>query len=129
LLQLHSVTPEDVEEWLLNLRNRFSEATANRALTVLKIMLKEAKRRGLITRNPAESVEKPVDSPREKGILTLVEFRRLFDISQFQMLWDGRSWTSIFTGDDRVWLRLLWIDNVQVKPTCLRVVLQIALVP
>ena len=88
-LQLRFITPEDVEEWLLTLRNRFSEATANRSLTVLKIMLKEAKRQGLTTWDPAESVEKLLEHSREKGILTLAEFRQLFEISQFQLLWDG----------------------------------------
>jgi len=83
-----SITATDIENWVVALKNRYSAVTANRALTVLKIMLKEAKRRRLIRDNPGVDVEKLPEGSREKGILTLVEFRRLFDPENFYTLWD-----------------------------------------
>jgi len=51
-------------------------------------MLKEAKRQRLIQDNPGVDVEKLPEDTREKGILTLVEFRRLFDPESFNTMWD-----------------------------------------
>ena len=52
-------------------------------------MLKEAKRSRFISDNPGVDVEKLPEDSREKGILTLTEFHRLFNPQSFQDVWDG----------------------------------------
>ena len=87
--ELCSITDVDIDRWLLKVKKQYSPATANRALSVLKIMMKEAKRRRLISENPAAAVEKLAEKPRVKGILELSEFRLLFDPEKVQDVWDG----------------------------------------
>ena len=74
--KLCSITITEIENWNIKLKNQYSAVTANRALTVLKIMLKEAKRCRLISYNPGEDVKKLPETSKEKGILTLLEFAR-----------------------------------------------------
>ncbi len=52
-------------------------------------MLKEAKRRRLLPYNPGEDIEKLPENSKEKGILTLDEFSRLFDPHSFARVWDS----------------------------------------
>ncbi len=88
-LKLRNITVSIIENWIVELKDRFSAVTANRALTVLKIMLKEAKRRRLLPYNPGEDIEKLPENSKEKGILTLDEFSRLFDPHSFARVWDS----------------------------------------
>lgn len=86
--KLCSITITEIENWNMKLKNQYSPVTANRVLTVLKIMLKEAKRRRLISYNPGEDVEKLPETSKEKGILTLLEFHSLFNPQKFEHVWN-----------------------------------------
>lgn len=85
--RLDKITPQLIESWEMNLKERISPATANRCLAVLQTMMREAKRQGLIDDNPAARVEKLKETPRERGILTLEEARELLNENKFGEYW------------------------------------------
>lgn len=69
--KLRELTPAMVEHWLLELRETtsLSAGTVNRALNCLKVMLKEAVRRGHLQTSPAQHVARLPETPRERSIL------------------------------------------------------------
>lgn len=85
--RLDKITPQFIESWEMNLKERISPATANRCLAVLRTMLREAKRQGLINDNPAARVEQLKETPRERGILALDEARDLLNENKFADYW------------------------------------------
>jgi len=84
---LDGISPQNIESWATNLKDKVSPATANRCLAVLRTMLREAKRRGLIDDNPASRVEQLKETPRERGILALDEARDLLNENKFNEYW------------------------------------------
>ena len=54
---------------------------------VLRLMLGEAKRLGMIAANPVQAVRPMLLTQRERGILTLEEARLLFNENKFSELW------------------------------------------
>ena len=73
----------------MTLKDHLSPATANRCLAVLRIMLREAQRQGLIVANPVAEVQQLRETPSERGILTLDEARELFDENKFSQYWQS----------------------------------------
>lgn len=86
---IDTLTIHDIEDWLITVKHTSSIPTANRALTVIKIMLKEAVRRGITPTSPADQVEKLPEISGIKGILTQNEIRQLFNNSALESVWKG----------------------------------------
>jgi len=66
-----------------------SHSTINHCLTCLKIMLKEAVRLEYLHKNPAASILKLKENPREKSILTIGQVQQLFAESSIDETWAG----------------------------------------
>jgi integrase len=86
-LKLSQITVERIEKWVFKIRDKTSAATANRCLSTLKVMLKEAERLGYITEEPSKYVKKLRENPKEKGLLTPAEVKKLFDPKLFEKNW------------------------------------------
>jgi integrase len=94
--RLRNITADQVEEWLLALREKpgrsgtlLSPTTVNHCLTCLKIMLKEAVNRGYLGRSPAAGIKQLAERPKEKAILTVEEMRTLFQDENIDRVWNG----------------------------------------
>lgn len=86
-VQIDHITVEMLESFLLKLiapdpvRNTaLSSQTANNIFQVLRTMLKEARRKGWITSNPAAKVSPLAAHNREHGVFSLEELRRFFSM-------------------------------------------------
>lgn len=89
-LRIAKITPRQVEEWILELRRKeLSPSTINHALRCLKIMLKEATRHGVISRDPSAFITGLAVRPAERGILTGAEAKALFDEAGIESIWAG----------------------------------------
>ncbi len=88
--RLDELTATDVERWLVQTKRGSTAANANRVLVVLKIMLKEAVRQGLIPVSPAETVEGLPEVSVQKGTLLLAEVKSLFGEDSLEKAWGGR---------------------------------------
>ena len=89
LEHIDGITPPSIDAWALGLKDQLSPAAANRCLAVLRVMLREAERQGLIASNPAAEVQQLRETPRERGTLTLEEARLLFDENKFAEHWES----------------------------------------
>jgi len=94
--KLQNITADQVENWLLGLREKpsssgtpLSPTTVNHCLTCLKIMLKEAVRRGYLLRSPSEGIKQLAEKPKEKTILTMEEMQTLFLDENIDRVWSG----------------------------------------
>jgi hypothetical protein len=87
--KLSEITITQIENWLLSIKAKKSSSTANHALSVLNIMLREAHRRGIINRNPVELVQRVQEKTRKRGILTISEARSLFLPDSLEFVWDN----------------------------------------
>jgi integrase len=94
--KLQNITADQVENWVLGLREKpgssgtpLSPTTVNHCLTCLKIMLKEAVRRGYLVRSPATGIKQLAEKPKEKSILTVEEMRALFRDENIDRVWSG----------------------------------------
>jgi integrase len=87
-MKLDAITTDTVEAWLAGLKKEhLKNATVNSNLHTLKIMMKEAVRRGILNTNPVQAVR---DLPVEETgieILKLEEVRALFD--KTAPVWDS----------------------------------------
>lgn len=90
-LKLRRITADEIDRWVIELSRRATIAprTINGVLACLKTMLKTAVKRGLIRYSPAEHVERVASSPRERGILSIVEARAVLDPERVGELWEG----------------------------------------
>jgi integrase len=95
-LKLSKISPGTIDTWLLKLdeEGKITRVTINHCLTTLKTMLKEARRRGLLLVNPAEDVTGFSAKSKEKGILKMDEFKKLFaeghiDWEIIDRVWNG----------------------------------------
>jgi site-specific recombinase XerC len=89
--RLRSITPAMVENWILELRETsgLASGTLNRALNCLKVMFKEAVKRGLLTASPAQYVSRLPETPKIRGIPSVDEVQSLFEEERIGELWDG----------------------------------------
>lgn len=87
---LASISPRHVDDFLFTLAGKgLSSSTVNHCLSVLSLMLTEAKFRGLIKDNPTDGVRRMANRPHARGILTLDEVKRLLDETTINTVWDG----------------------------------------
>jgi integrase len=86
-MKLDAITAVDIETWLAGFKGeKLKNTTANSNLHTFKIMMGEAVRRGILTDNPAATVQ---DLPKEDTdieILTIEEVRKLFGNNR-DMVW------------------------------------------
>jgi integrase len=78
-MRLDEITSERIDTWLSGFKPRgYSNATANNAIKALRVMLEEAKIKGIITSNPGKEVKNLPDDSAKIKILTPEEMRALF---------------------------------------------------
>ena len=119
--KLAKITTEEIEGWLLDTRRRISAATANRALSALRIMLSEAVRLGYLSKSPADFVKKLQEKPKQKGIFTNEERLELLDPKNFDLVWDSdllhyaMNLLAAFTGMRKGELQALLVCNLNLE--------------
>jgi integrase len=88
--QIDSITPQAIEKWMFDLRDRgLSGKRVNNIVSCFRVMLREAKRLGLLPRDPFDVVRPLSDNPRERGILTIAEVQNLFLDENIESFWGG----------------------------------------
>ena len=97
--RLQKITPEMIERWLMDFKESpvkngdpLSPTTVNHCLRTLKIMLKEAERRGYLSINPSHLIGALRKKPKEKSILTQDEVKELFQEDRIDEIWAGQSY-------------------------------------
>lgn len=95
-VKLQRINARMIEQWMLELREKpgrhgsnLSPGTINRALTCLKIMLKEAVRLEYLHKNPSTPILPLKEEPRRKSILTVEELKALFGDGTLTQVWGG----------------------------------------
>ncbi len=90
-MKLKKIKREKIEEWHNELieRENLSPTTANHCLLTLKIMLEFAVNKGLLPKSPAKDILNFREEPKAKGIITIDEFKKLFDESKIESIWGG----------------------------------------
>lgn len=90
--ELDSLTPAELEAWILSLgpKQGLSSASVNRVFTCFRVMIREAKRLGLIAVDPTDSVRLLREKSAVRGILSPEEARLLLAESSLERLWDGK---------------------------------------
>jgi integrase len=90
-IKLARINQPMIDRWLmgLNKKGTISGTTINHCLTVLRIMMKEAVRRQLITIDPCALVEQLKETPKEKTILSLDEVKAIFKLNDIDRIWGG----------------------------------------
>lgn len=81
-LPLDRLDPEILERWMLDLTRapkKLSNKRVNNVASVLRVMLREAKRLRVIPSNPFDDVHELGVARSETGVITLEEFRSVFD--------------------------------------------------
>lgn len=94
--RLQKITPDMIMQWLMDLKEKpgkngqvLSATTVNHCLRTLKIMLKEAERRGYLSTNPSHLISALRKKPKEKPILTQEEVKELFQEDRIDEIWTG----------------------------------------
>lgn len=84
-----SINRADIESWQMKLfrSSEMSPSTINRVLDNLKVMMKEACRRGFIGADPASGIERLHEKRKPRGILYPNEIRTLFGPGALLQLW------------------------------------------
>ena len=85
---LTKITRVDVEDWFLGLK-KLSVTSKNQLLRLLRVMLKEAVTRGIISHNPAEDVRPLPGKSKARGVLTGEEVKTLFAKENISQFWKG----------------------------------------
>jgi len=89
-LKLSEITRPSIEKWRMHLLDKgLAAGTVNSIVTVLKLMLREAHDADLIPRNPADAIGTFKAKPKERGILTDAEVKKLFSEKSMAKLWNG----------------------------------------
>lgn len=88
-VKLSDINSIDVENWLLSLRATLAAQTCNNILGVLSVMLSEARRIGIIDRNPCSDVRQLAKDSKPRGILTLDEAGQILSPDSLDTLWSG----------------------------------------
>lgn len=87
-VKLSGIKPYHIEKWLMRLKEEgLSSTSIGHCYGVLRLMLGEAKRLGMIATNPVQAVRPILLTQRERGILTLDEARELFNENKFSEYW------------------------------------------
>ena len=88
---LRSITRSEIEYWQMKLyRERsIAPATINRTLDNMKVIMKEAVRRGFVGADPAAGLERLAEQPHSRDILMPAEIRLLFGPDALQTRWKG----------------------------------------
>ncbi len=91
-LKLSEITPAHIEKWMFKMqRNGLSGRSINVYYTTLQIILGEATRLGDLTVNPCLNVKRMAEQKRERQILTMSEYRKLFkDKNALEDIWDNQ---------------------------------------
>jgi len=85
---LTRITPHDIENWILGMKDSgLSDSSIYTAYSGLRVMLREAVRRDLLYKNPAERVHPPSRNTSEKGIFTIDEVKMLLSEEALQIIW------------------------------------------
>jgi integrase len=89
-MAIRKISTRDIEVWLDGLtEKKLSGKTQKDILSLLRVMLKEARRLGDIDHNPVLDVIPPLKSKaRKRGILTTEETQKLFDLTKIDSIWD-----------------------------------------
>ncbi len=88
--QLRAIKPYMVDDWIKSLQNKYlSGGTINLCLRILKIMVREALRRGFLSANPAASVEGVKEDRKSRVVIGSHEVKELFDKSRLEDIWGG----------------------------------------
>lgn len=87
--KLGEITPRIIENWQLELLKKLSSSSAKKVSSILKIMLEEAFREGLIHSNPYDRVRRVQASSIETGILTPNEAADFLNFSNLDSYWKG----------------------------------------
>jgi integrase len=99
---LRAITRSEIEAWQMKLYRDGSlePATINRCLDNMKVVMKEACRRGFISADPVAGLERLAEHPRPRGILMPLEIRLLFGPDALETLWaEARApFTAAFLG-------------------------------
>lgn len=84
-----SISRADIESWQMKLfrSSEISPSTINRVLDNMKVMMKEACRRGFIGADPASGIERLHEKRQPRGILYSNEIRALFGPEALLRLW------------------------------------------
>ncbi len=90
-MKLSKIKPEHIEKWHEELvdKKKLSPTTANHCLSTLKIMLNFAVQKGYLSHSPGEKIVKFKERQKEKGILTVAEFKQLFDETKTDFIWEN----------------------------------------
>jgi integrase len=87
---LIQITPRQVDDWLFALAGKgLSSGTINHCLSVLTLMMREAKFKELIKENPTDGVRRMANRPNARGILTIQEAKALLVEATIDEVWDG----------------------------------------
>ena len=90
LRALEDITTAALDDWLFALKDKgLSASTINTCLSIMRVMLKYATRKGYIKHSPALECERMVGGGRARGILTIAEAREVFDERNIDRLWRG----------------------------------------
>lgn len=88
--RLDHISSTDIENWLKDLKkSNYAVNSINNYLNILRLIIGEAKRVGLIDRNPCDKVIKYKNNSKEKEILSDIEVEQLFHKEQIDKIWSG----------------------------------------
>jgi integrase len=90
LRALEDITTAALDDWLFGLKDKgLASSTINTCLSIMRVMLKYATRKGYIKHSPAVECERMVGGGRPRDILTIPEARMIFDERNLERLWRG----------------------------------------
>jgi integrase len=112
--RLYRITTADLETWVLGLYNEgIAPRTVNCALQAISVGFREATRLGIIRTNPAMGVRHVKETQKERGILTLDEAKRLFEVDWTDKRAKTASLLAAATGLRLGEIRGLQVDDIE----------------
>jgi len=89
-MKLNTISGDDIYTWLSTFKKKeLSNKTANNNLNILKVILGEAHKKGLMSSNPSKGVTPLRKNAVERGILTPPEVKKLFSPDTVEKVWDN----------------------------------------
>lgn len=90
--KLTDITTEELDRWVLSLfhEGKLSPTTVNKLLTLMRVMLGEARREGYLHHNPALEVQPVKSQATEKSVLSGEEVQRLFAPDALKTIWQDQ---------------------------------------
>lgn len=85
-MYLHQIEPYDIEGWLARLKPKYSAATVNKLLAMLKSVFRKAQEWKFITENPTQAFKLRPSDNRILRYLEPEEYRRLIDAAESEIL-------------------------------------------